>query len=61
VFEYGDRTLTPTTTLPGWDRDDARLELRGTIYLPDGVTPAANVVLYVYHTNEQGLYETHGD
>ncbi len=33
------------------------LELSGTIYLADGRTPAAGVILYVYQTNAKGLYE----
>lgn len=61
VFEYGGQELAPTATLPDWERDGPRLELRGTIYEPDGTTPAAGAILYVYHTNQQGVYETHGD
>lgn len=33
-----------------------RLTISGTIYKADGRTPAADVILYVYHTNEKGLY-----
>jgi protocatechuate 3,4-dioxygenase beta subunit len=61
VFEYGERALTPTATLPDWEREGPRLELRGRIYRSDGVTPAAGVILYVYHTNQEGVYEAHGD
>ena len=32
------------------------LEVSGTIFKNDGNTPAEGVVLYVYHTDNQGLY-----
>src|SRR5262249_1842987 len=33
------------------------MEISGTIYQIDGKTPAANVILYVYHTDAKGYYE----
>ncbi|HEU5291099.1 MAG TPA: intradiol ring-cleavage dioxygenase [Cyclobacteriaceae bacterium] len=32
------------------------LIISGTIYKKDGKTPAQNVILYVYHTDNKGLY-----
>jgi protocatechuate 3,4-dioxygenase beta subunit len=32
------------------------LVIEGIIFKKDGKTPAAGVVLYVYHTNEKGVY-----
>ena len=61
VFEWGDRELSPTDTLPGFEQAEQQLILRGTIYEPDGDTPARDVILYIYHTDEQGLYATRGD
>lgn len=37
------------------------MEISGTIFKPDGKTPAAGVILYVYHTNAKGLYEPAAD
>jgi len=61
VFEFGGRSLTPVDTLPGFGQADKKLKVRGTIYLRDGTTPAAGVILYVYHTNAEGIYPTRGD
>lgn len=61
VFEWGDRELTPTDTLPGFEQAEQQLILRGTIFEPDGDTPAKDVILYIYHTDEQGIYATRGD
>ncbi len=61
VLEYGDRTLTSVDTLPDFDKPGPKLKISGTIYQPDGKTPAEGVILYVYHTNQEGVYPTRGD
>ena len=37
------------------------LGIHGTVFKSDGKTPAPNVVLYLYHTNEKGIYPKKGD
>ncbi|HEX2788704.1 MAG TPA: intradiol ring-cleavage dioxygenase [Ignavibacteria bacterium] len=32
------------------------LEISGTIFMPDGKTPAPDILLYIYHTDNKGLY-----
>ncbi|MDH4069829.1 MAG: intradiol ring-cleavage dioxygenase [Ignavibacteria bacterium] len=56
VFEYGDRTLAPVDTLPDFHDEGPKIRISGTIYRPDGTTPAAGVILYVYHTDQGGIY-----
>lgn len=50
----------PPAGLPAFTRLPATsgqpLQLRGQVFLPDGVTPAVGVVLYIHHTNAAGLY-----
>lgn len=36
------------------------LVVRGRVFRPDGTTPAAGVILYVYHTDINGLYNRQG-
>lgn len=38
------------------DEPGEPLEVSGRVFEPDGVTPAAGVVVYVYHTDRAGLY-----
>lgn len=38
------------------DEPGEPMEIRGTVYAADGVTPAAGVVLYAYHTDVRGIY-----
>ena len=33
-----------------------RIIIRGRVFLSDGKTPAANVIMYLYHTNSLGVY-----
>ena len=56
ILEYGDRELKPVDTLPDFNENGTRIKLSGTIYEPDGETPAEGVILYVYHTDQQGIY-----
>ena len=37
------------------------LHVTGTIYGPDGTTPAAGVTVYAYHTDAEGLYSETND
>lgn len=53
--------LTDTDTLPGFEflKDSIPvLLIQGVVYKPDGKTPAPGVVIYIYHTNQQGVYES---
>lgn len=53
-FEY----LNNTDTMPGFNEGGPKLKISGIIYQRDGKTPASNVVLYVYQTDQQGNYST---
>ncbi|HVG40280.1 MAG TPA: hypothetical protein VM888_01620 [Chitinophagaceae bacterium] len=48
-------------TLPDFTDEGPKLEISGTVYKADGKTPAKDVVLYIYHTNQKGRYPTKGD
>lgn len=61
IFEYGDRKLTTTDTLPDFHKRGIKIKVEGTIYLNDGKTPAENVILYAYHTNLEGYYAQEED
>lgn len=48
--------LSWQTTIAGPDEPGEPMIISGTIYRKDGKTPAAGVILYVYHTDNKGLY-----
>ncbi len=61
IFEYGNKILTSIDTLPGFEENEPKLRITGTVFEKDGKTPAKSVILYIYHTNRKGIYETKGD
>ena len=56
VLEYEDSELTNTDTLPDFDKEGVKIKVEGTIYQIDEKTPANNIILYVYHTDQNGIY-----
>jgi protocatechuate 3,4-dioxygenase beta subunit len=60
VFEWGEKTLSPVDTLPIYHDEGIKITISGTVYLPDGTTPARDVIMYVYQTNPSGIYAKRG-
>jgi protocatechuate 3,4-dioxygenase beta subunit len=54
------KNLSWIDTLPDYQEKGPRLIIHGIIYKSDGKTPAPNVVLYVYHTDQKGYYSKKG-
>jgi protocatechuate 3,4-dioxygenase, beta subunit len=47
-------------TLPDFNDPGPKMMISGVIYKADGKTPAKDVVLYVYHTDQNGVYPRKG-
>ncbi len=60
VFEYDPKTISSVATLPEFATTEPKLKLTGMVYLPDGKTPAEGVILYIYHTDRNGVYPARG-
>jgi protocatechuate 3,4-dioxygenase, beta subunit len=58
VFEYKNKSLNSIDTLADFSERGPKLLVTGTIYKPDGSTPAKDVILYIYHTDQTGEYST---
>lgn len=56
IFEYRNKKLTSVDTLPDFNGQGLKIKVSGVIYKNDGKTPAKDVILYVYHTNQNGIY-----
>ncbi len=56
IYEYGNKQLKATDTLPLFKTLPNPIKISGTVYKSDGKTPAPNIILYVYHTNDKGIY-----
>ena len=57
IFEYEKKKISSVDTLPDFELKGTKVKISGTVYKNDGESPAPNVVLYVYHTNQDGVYE----
>lgn len=53
--------LNEVDTLPDFNEAGPKLVISGKIYKQDGKTPASNVILYIYHTDQAGNYSTKGN
>ena len=61
IHEYGDKVLSAIDTLPMFLETEPKLKVSGVVYHKDGKTPAKDVILYIYHTNREGLYVAKSD
>ncbi len=61
LLEYGNAKLTFVDTLPMFESEDPKLLITGTVYERDGHTPAEGVIIYIYHTDRNGIYTTRHD
>ncbi|HMV07919.1 MAG TPA: hypothetical protein PK325_03700 [Cyclobacteriaceae bacterium] len=53
--------LPDSIALPDFNEKGPKIEISGIVYQRDGMTPAKDVVLYVYHTDQKGVYPTKGN
>ena len=44
-------------TLPGFDNNEPKIKITGTVFQKDGKTPAENILLYIYQTDRNGFYQ----
>lgn len=61
VLETEKTKLDAVDTLPEFEQAAKKLKISGTIFKADGKTPAEGVVLYIHHTNAEGVYPTRDD
>lgn len=59
ALDYKDLEVTPKSILQieGYDQIEPKIKISGTVYEVDGKTPADGIVLYIYHTDRDGLYK----
>ena len=53
--------LNNVDTLPDFNDPGPKIEISGTVYKHDGKTVAKDVILYVYHTDQAGIYPKKGN
>lgn len=61
IFEFGDRKLRATDTLPDFHKQGPKIKVEGTVYQADGKTKAKDIIIYIHHTNKDGFYAPTAD
>ena len=59
IHEYGNKVLTTVDTLPDFQKNENKLKIYGRVLDKKG-NPARDVIIYIYHTNPQGIYPKKG-
>lgn len=57
IYDYSEKQLNNTDTIPDFASKPNKLKITGTIYEADGTTPAKNVLLFIHQTDEFGNFE----
>ncbi len=59
TLDYKMLNINPSAidTLVGFFKNEPKIKITGTVFKNDGRTPAENILLYVYHTSRDGIYE----
>ena len=58
IYDYTEKNLNNTDTIPEFERKSQKLKITGIVYQKDGVTPAKDIILYMYEADEDGEYAT---
>ncbi|MCX7549586.1 hypothetical protein [Xanthomarina sp. F2636L] len=57
IYDYSEKQLNNTDTIPSFQTQENKLKITGTIFQSDGVTPAKDVILFIEQPNEDGEYD----
>lgn len=56
LYQAMPQQVSWQTTIAAKNEPGEPMEISGIVYQKDGKTPAPNVIVYVYHTDNEGLY-----
>jgi len=59
LLDYRLLSIQPNAcdTLPGFKENEPKIKITGTVFEKDGITPASNIILYIYHVDRKGVYQ----
>ena len=61
IYDFSERQLNNTDTIPDFETKKDKLKISGTIYKSDGKTPASDVILFIFQPDENGNYKLKRD
>ncbi|WP_353777575.1 intradiol ring-cleavage dioxygenase [Winogradskyella sp. 3972H.M.0a.05] len=56
IYEYGDKYLNAVDTIQSFRKLGTPIKVSGRVLKKDGKTPVSDVILYIYHTDDKGIY-----
>lgn len=56
-YEVPIEKLSHEVYMPDWNEKGPKMVLRGKVFKNDGKTPAEGVIIYLYHTDQHGIYK----
>jgi len=57
LYDYSEKQLNNTDSIPDFASKQDKLKITGTVYQSDGVTPAKDVIVYISQPDENGFYD----
>lgn len=60
MFVGMPENMSSIDTSDGWYEEGQKLIVKGTVYRPDQKTPASDIIIYYYHTDQKGNYSPGG-
>ncbi|MCK7590979.1 hypothetical protein M0G43_10380 [Subsaxibacter sp. CAU 1640] len=57
LYDYSEKQLNNTDSIPDFASKQDKLKITGTVYQSDGVTPAKDVIIYISQPDENGFYD----
>lgn len=59
TLDYRKLKLTPNAidTLPGFNLNEPKIKISGTVFKKVGKTPAEDIIVYIYHVDRNGIYK----
>jgi protocatechuate 3,4-dioxygenase beta subunit len=61
MYEGMPEQMDDVDTSAAWSEPGTKLLITGTVYHPDGHTPATGIIIYYYHTDHSGHYSRRTD
>lgn len=61
IYDYTESQLSNTDSIPDFQSKENPLKITGTVYKSDGVTPAQDVIVFIYQADETGMYDVNYD
>lgn len=57
IYDFTEANLNEVDSIPDFLSKETPLKLTGVVYLPDGITPAKDVIVFIRHADTNGKFD----